>query len=184
MNRPRNRQRRDAPGKQHSSPATPQQAVGTVPTARQVVPGASVFIVLKEDQPSGRETPGTVQNVLTRGNHPRGIKVRLRGGMVGRVQRMGEEAGTGEVAPAASRNVGPGGSRPLCRDIRLLDGPEGYAEGPPERTLADFVPALDEVSQSCQVAGSQQETATCPVCEAFQGDEAAVTHHIDRDHFS
>ncbi|KAM4055195.1 major facilitator superfamily protein [Hirsutella rhossiliensis] len=190
---PRNRQQRDAPGKHTSSPATPQQAAGTVPTAQQVVPGAGVFIVLKEDQPSGRQTPGTVQSVLTRGNHPRGIKVRLRGGMVGRVQRMSGEAGT-EAAEAVAAAVGVGtgnvpasSSRPLCRDIRLLDGLGGYPDEPPERTLADFMPVVDNGLQSSphdDHGTGSQGTVTCPVCEAFQGDEAAVTHHIERDHFS
>lgn len=59
-----------------------------VPRVNQVVPGATVSIVLKADQPTGHEVQGTVQDLLTRGDHPRGIKVRLVDGRVGRVQRM------------------------------------------------------------------------------------------------
>jgi uncharacterized repeat protein (TIGR03833 family) len=59
-----------------------------VPTTQQVIPGASVSIVLKVDQPTGHETQGIVAELLTKGNHPRGIKVRLQDGRVGRVQRM------------------------------------------------------------------------------------------------
>ena len=54
---------------------------------RDVVRGADVSIVLKEDQPTGKQTRGIVQDLLTRSEfHPRGIKVRLQGGKVGRVQ--------------------------------------------------------------------------------------------------
>jgi uncharacterized repeat protein (TIGR03833 family) len=52
-----------------------------------VARGAEVSVVLKEDQPTGKQTRGIVQDLLTRsGFHPRGIKVRLQGGKVGRVQ--------------------------------------------------------------------------------------------------
>jgi uncharacterized repeat protein (TIGR03833 family) len=52
-----------------------------------VAPGADVSVVLKEDQPRGKQTRGIVQDLLTRSAfHPRGIKVRLQGGKVGRVQ--------------------------------------------------------------------------------------------------
>lgn len=57
-----------------------------VPSISQVRPGVLVSIVLKADQRTGRQVQGSVQDVLTRGNHPRGIKVRLADGRVGRVQ--------------------------------------------------------------------------------------------------
>lgn len=59
-----------------------------VPTTNQVIPGAHVNIVLKADQSTGRTVSGKIQDVLTRGNHPRGIKVRLVDGRIGRVQSM------------------------------------------------------------------------------------------------
>ncbi|CAG8983191.1 hypothetical protein HYALB_00004018 [Hymenoscyphus albidus] len=62
-----------------------------VPSIQQVIPGAAVSIVLKIDQGSGREIQGTAADILTSGNHPRGIKVRLQDGRVGRVQRMVSE---------------------------------------------------------------------------------------------
>lgn len=55
------------------------------PPARLLVPGAKVLVVQKQDQPSGKTTAGEVQETLTRGDHPRGVKVRLRSGIVGRV---------------------------------------------------------------------------------------------------
>ena len=54
---------------------------------QDVAPGADVSVVLKEDQPTGKLTRGIVQELLTRSAfHPRGIKVRLQGGKIGRVQ--------------------------------------------------------------------------------------------------
>eukprot|EP00474_Spongospora_subterranea_P000965 CRZ01423.1 hypothetical protein [Spongospora subterranea] len=51
--------------------------------------GANVAIVLKKDQPTGRLTMGTVSEILTRSaSHPRGIKVRLTSGAVGRIQKI------------------------------------------------------------------------------------------------
>lgn len=51
--------------------------------------GARVKIVLKADQPSGKLTEGTVQNILTNSaTHPHGIKVRLASGQVGRVKAI------------------------------------------------------------------------------------------------
>ena len=72
-----------------------------VPTIRQVAPGAPVSIVLKVDQPTGNEVQGIVAELLTRGDHPRGIKVRLLDGRVGRVQRMVSE----ETATAGAEGL-------------------------------------------------------------------------------
>ena len=54
---------------------------------RNIKPGSSVGIVLKEDQRSGRITKGTVKRILTSSLfHPNGIKVELMDGKVGRVK--------------------------------------------------------------------------------------------------
>ena len=51
--------------------------------------GASVRIVLKADQRSGRLTDGVVMRILTNSSfHPHGIKVMLTDGQVGRVQEI------------------------------------------------------------------------------------------------
>ena len=56
---------------------------------RAVKVGLEVDIVLKTDQSTNKLTRGIVQDLLTNsGTHPRGIKVRLRGGAVGRVHSM------------------------------------------------------------------------------------------------
>jgi len=52
-------------------------------------PGKAVDIVLKKDQPTGELTRGLVKRILSPGNvHPRGIKVMLEDGQVGRVQKI------------------------------------------------------------------------------------------------
>lgn len=196
MNRPRNRQPRPPRGNDshegssragsnrggpprntRGAPATPQQAAGTVPTMAQVIPGASVFIILKDDQPTGEETAGIVQDILTRGNHPRGIKVRLRGGLVGRVQRMGDGSAPspGTVTSGSSR----GGTRFTSRyeDIRK----DEYLDGPPPRSLADFMPDFGEEEPP---VATGVVAVKCPFCEVFEGDETAVTHHIDQEHLA
>jgi len=51
--------------------------------------GSRVKIVLKQDQRSGKLTEGIVKDILTNSStHPRGIKVRLTDGKVGRVQSI------------------------------------------------------------------------------------------------
>lgn len=49
--------------------------------------GTKVLVVQKQDQRSGKLTEGVVQKLLTNSEvHPRGIKVMLEGGIVGRVK--------------------------------------------------------------------------------------------------
>lgn len=180
MQRPRNRQPRPQsqqnnrpPRNSGPRPPTQQRSSNTpVSAVQQVVPGASVSIVLKEDQPTGRETPGVVQDVLTKGNHPRGIKVRLRDGQVGRVQRMGGGSGDTEAArPTAARFT------KRYTDVRADDE---FPEEPPPRSLADFFP--EEPAPAADTHGG--ETVKCPICEEFEGDEVAVSYHVEREHLT
>ncbi|MCI0479246.1 YwbE family protein [Candidatus Uhrbacteria bacterium] len=54
-------------------------------------PGMAVVIVQKRHQKTGEFTQGVVQDILTSAPvHPRGIKVRLTTGEVGRVQAIQE----------------------------------------------------------------------------------------------
>lgn len=195
MNRPRNRQprgggggRRGHPGSARGSPATPQQSAGTVPRASAVFPGVTVAIVLKEDQPTGNETRGVVADVLTRGDHPRGVKVRLRDGRVGRVQRLvdsgagGGGAGASEAAAGAAAGTGASTSRAVFSNRYTDVRNDDFLEGPPPRSLADFMPDFDE--PPARPAAESQPTAKCPFCEDFEGDEAAVTYHIDEKHLT
>ena len=54
-----------------------------------VKPGSKVQIVLKADQRTGKLTEGIVATLLTNSStHPHGIKVKLKDGQVGRVQKI------------------------------------------------------------------------------------------------
>lgn len=56
---------------------------------KDVRPGLTVDIVLKQDQRTGRLTRGVVRDLLTNSSyHPHGIKVRLETGEVGRVKAI------------------------------------------------------------------------------------------------
>lgn len=59
-------------------------------TVRNIIKiGSKVLVVQKQDQRSGKLTEGVVMRILTNSmNHPRGIKVMLEGGIVGRVQKI------------------------------------------------------------------------------------------------
>jgi len=51
--------------------------------------GATVDIILKADQRTGKLTRGVVKDILTKSQtHTRGIKVRLVDGQIGRVQNI------------------------------------------------------------------------------------------------
>ncbi len=58
-------------------------------TRANIKPGMTVFIVLKQDQRTGKLTKGIVKDILTSSpKHPHGIKVRLEDGQVGRVKEI------------------------------------------------------------------------------------------------
>ena len=59
---------------------------------KDVRPGLTVGIVMKQDQRTGRLRRGVVKDVLTKSSHhPHGIKVRLETGEVGRVKEIVNE---------------------------------------------------------------------------------------------
>ncbi|KAJ0158222.1 Uncharacterized protein CTA2_12052 [Colletotrichum tanaceti] len=173
-----------------------------VPTIATVVRGASVNIVLKADQPTGRTVSGTVQDVLTRGNHPRGIKVRLADGRVGRVQShagaQATSAGTEQEAVGASAmgsfdfDVG-GGRPPQQRERGGVRRQEAEAGLPPSQVgLEAYIrpakqknggrarpaAARDAAREETGPRATSEVVVTCPVCGDFEGDAAAVEHHV------
>lgn len=111
---------------------------GNVPSYSSIHPNTPVSIILKIDQPTGHEVKGIVAELLTRGDHPRGVKVRLRDGRVGRVQRIvsleegergenlvgGEGVGLGRNGESGGgvgeRGARRGGGR-IERDVREND---------------------------------------------------------------
>ena len=56
---------------------------------KDIYAGVTVDIVFKADQRTSKLTRGVVKDILTNSQtHPRGIKVRLTNGQVGRVQAI------------------------------------------------------------------------------------------------
>jgi uncharacterized repeat protein (TIGR03833 family) len=56
---------------------------------KNIRPGSKVKVVQKQHQKTGQLTEGVVKDILTNSAvHPRGIKVRLDNGIVGRVQEI------------------------------------------------------------------------------------------------
>jgi uncharacterized repeat protein (TIGR03833 family) len=54
-----------------------------------IATGVRVKVVQKQDQRTGTLTEGIVRDILTKSSyHPHGIKVRLEGGIVGRVKEV------------------------------------------------------------------------------------------------
>ena len=54
-----------------------------------IKPGLRVGVVQKQAQRTGKLTEGIVKDLLTSSlTHPHGIKVRLEGGVVGRVKKV------------------------------------------------------------------------------------------------
>ena len=60
--------------------------------------GLTVDMIRKEDQRSNKRTRGIVEEILTSSlSHPHGIKVRLKGGEVGRVIEIISSDSTGNT---------------------------------------------------------------------------------------
>ena len=124
-----------------------------IPRQSQIYPGASVNIILKADQRSGKLTTGQIVDILTKGDHPRGIKVRLADGQVGRVQSFfssssslgASQSSSGHIKlPSHNDNVfaradSVGRPRGLQQDVRT-DGHDP-AELPEMGSLADYIKA-------------------------------------------
>ncbi|CAK7241228.1 MAG: hypothetical protein STHCBS139747_002688 [Sporothrix thermara] len=156
----------------------PPRVFNKVPTIAQVVPGAYVNIVLKQDQPTGRTVHGIVQNVLTRGNHPRGIKVRLSDGRVGRVQSMG--SADSPAADSASSSAAAYEYTTATSDAadapREQIGLDAYIRTAPKQQKRRGNRASSPAPST--PAAPATPAMTCPVCGDFEGDEAAVSHHV------
>ncbi len=61
------------------------------PKRSQIKPGVAVWIIEKENYGTNDYKQGVVKDILTsKENHPRGVKVRLTDGSIGRVQWLME----------------------------------------------------------------------------------------------
>jgi uncharacterized repeat protein (TIGR03833 family) len=98
-----------------------------VPKMSQLRKGAGVKIVLKADQRTGKLTTGNILDILTRGDHPRGIKVRLTDGQIGRVQSLAppHEVADKEGITGSGVDARPENSTVHRRDSRRSRGRRG-----------------------------------------------------------
>ncbi|TGO57962.1 hypothetical protein BCON_0060g00360 [Botryotinia convoluta] len=132
-----------------------------VPRIALLHPGTPVSIVLKMDQGSGREVKGFVGELLTRGDHPRGVKVRLRDGRVGRVQRLctegeAEEGEGGMRGLGRNGEVGGGGGGDFDNVGGRMGGMRRGGGG--GKTYSDFrTDGYDESSAASTSAGASLE---------------------------
>ncbi|CAM9199632.1 unnamed protein product [Scytosiphon promiscuus] len=101
-----------------------------------VSPGTAVEVIQKQHQRTGELTAGTVSRLLTSsGFHPRGIKVMLAGGIVGRVQNISgeddgpEPGGRDTGGYSTSTSSGGGGSDADLDDARGILSPRVAAAG-------------------------------------------------------
>lgn len=151
---------------------------------------------------------GIVADLLTRGDHPRGVKVRLRDGRVGRVQALvsqeegerGERSvggadadlgrnGEGEFAGRGGRSRGYRQERDIRdEDEYLYDESKQASRG--NEGLFGALEAADRKHKAAaggkMVDEGGYEVVTCPVCMVFKGDERAVQHHVEEhyiDHY-
>ena len=139
-------------------------------TRSNIYPGLLVDIVLKADQPTGKLTRGVVQQLLTSSSfHPRGVKVKLASGQVGRVQHVVQ---AGEESPSVKK------SSPISEMILLS----------PETTFAqlfEMLEALDPTGKKFRFEKKLDEYFTPYIVDEifdFQHDatgEAAQTHVLD-----
>ncbi|KAK6505060.1 hypothetical protein TWF481_006983 [Arthrobotrys musiformis] len=240
-------------GRGGNNPHRPSAFAATnaiVPRHSAIHANTHVSIILKEDQPTGRQVTGLVADVLTRGDHHRGVKVRLKDGRVGRVQKVlrgvqegsgsgdvgrqfdGTEGGSSGLQSESWGSGGHGGDRGSYRGGRGRGrgGFRPYRTAPPrgedgnERSeatydltafirggrrggrggnrggnrggragrefggldvarSADFgeeIPLSPLGSEEFLGNGpSNDPIARCPVCGDFEGDEAAVSHHVE-----
>lgn len=166
----------------------------------QIGPGEYVNIVLKADQRSGKLSTGRVSEILTRGDHPRGIKVRLADGRVGRVQSLstaadqsiaaqtlpwdlsssGIPSGPSDYPKQLSGRVGSGGKKGRF-SLR-----EDHKEGPnplESQSLADYIksPASSK-SVSSLVCCDQEDTIQIQLEKDFPKLDTALIAAILADH--
>ena len=133
-------------------------------------PGLIVDIVLKEDQPTGKLTRGVVAQILTSKRvHPRGIKVRLTSGEVGRVQRLvgskpknsePEKRGLEKKFPCPccgflTLETKPSGSYEICPVCYWEDDPLQYSE--PDNAQGSNRVSLNQALKNFHVFGACEE---------------------------
>ncbi|ETI25743.1 hypothetical protein G647_02517 [Cladophialophora carrionii CBS 160.54] len=151
----------------------------------QIKPGLLVSIVLKADQRTGRQVQGTVSQLLTRHNHPRGIKVKLTDGRVGRVQQIlpqtqhnmssnnnpwsnTESSGNPYTSPTSQQNQGAAQGYYQSNPSQYQSQPQSHGHQQPQQQSHNTAP-----SQGIHRSDTEQLLAQ-------QGDRAAQVEHMQQ----
>lgn len=153
-----------------------------IPRMTEIQPGVHVNIILKADQRSGKLTRGQVSDILTRGNHPRGIKVRLKDGQIGRVQSLasaGSSIGDEPVIIPSKENA-------EARARSTQDDYRGETEPAATTSLLDYVkPPKQKKEKAGNVSQPSGAMTTQQLLEMeFPGLDSALIAAILSDHDS
>jgi len=158
-----------------------------VPRYQELRVGTQVSIVLKADQKSGKRTIGTIQTILTSGDHPRGIKVCLSTGQIGRVQEVVNPGITSTITSAdyvipSSSNESRFTGR--YRDIRLdsqLEQPDSeidlFAYVKPAKVKRNKQKQDENNTKDAPFSDSQADDTDN--VEAMTGDIKVITNEHD-----
>jgi uncharacterized repeat protein (TIGR03833 family) len=149
--------------------------MNTVPKHSALGPRVPVNIVLKADQRTGKLTRGLIADILTKGDHPRGVKVRLESGAIGRVQSLVTAASSSSQSEPASQwkpSATGGGPTGQITDhgnasSRNYDFQEDFrkteAPATSEASLADYIKAPSRNKKKKGRGGVQSsDTAAVP----------------------
>lgn len=150
-----------------------------VPRMTEIRPGIHVNIVLKADQRTGKLTGGQVSDILTRGDHPRGIKVRLTDGQIGRVQSLSSPSSSANAEPVTvSTQVAALDARGIQGDCHLGTEPAATT------SLLDYVRVpKQKKGKSGRVAQSVDDMTPQQQLEAeFPKFDTALVAAILSDH--
>lgn len=147
----------------------------------QLRQGSAVKIVLKADQPTGKLTTGTIADFLTRGDHPRGIKVRLSDGKIGRVQSLAPEIqSSGQVTsnenvPLQIRRSGAAAGRDLQQDYRTEEQPEEDA------SLLDYIKVKPAKKSKAKRKVADSSVATEPQQTPPESEAASLQQQMESE---
>lgn len=164
--------------------------MSSVPSFAAIKRGTPVSIILKKDQRTNKLTNGIVQDILTRSDHHRGVKVRLSSGLIGRVRSLGQpqmsyndRAGQQGYQPQHANNTSTYNRPQQYADQGIpqysqaaaaytpqqsnVRGPDTPAR-PSTRTLEDFVPQSER--------GEQVE-----YMQSYENSRAPTQEELDRE---
>ncbi|KAI4128766.1 MAG: hypothetical protein LQ338_002561 [Usnochroma carphineum] len=107
-----------------------------VPRYAELQRSTLVNVVLKADQPTGKLTSGKIAEILTKGDHPRGVKVRLQDGQIGRVQSLAARNSGTQQATVAGFSSGTSSNAFPALNSSIQEQTSGQArrtQDPPKR---------------------------------------------------